>query len=653
MRVSFLHAVFVLFYCFSVQVSTAQTTGQRADQWRGDAVKNEARAFFRAQEEAQILRKGNTGAYAFHDSDGVYHELALKMGDVMVYRKTNNLTASRIIGAADARAQFAVDGSGVRIGMWDMGLVFPHPEFASRLIQGNENNRAGYSTHATHVAGTLAATGLDAEAIGMAPHASLVSYTWDFDYLEMYREAQNGLRVSNHSYGYEVGWERIETADGPAWNYDTFTGAWQFGEYIQWSYYWDNVMELNPYYLIVKAAGNEAGQGPEALSAKHYHSRDTSTPHYDTHERDCATGYGCLDPNASIKNGLVVGALQVDGETLVDFSSVGPTLDGRIKPDLVSVGEAVYSTLNGEAYGVSTGTSMATPTVSGSIGLLLDLEQQYYGNQPYFWASTLKALLIHTADDIGEIGPDYRTGWGRINIARAMNVMQENKQRNESMIMQPEIADTYAVDYYASGGPVKVTLAWTDPVGSHPNAIRDKTKPVLVEDLDVVIEQQGQIYYPYVLNHEARSQPATAGVNILDNVEQVYMPFLPAGPFTVRVSRKEGGGEPVKASLVVTGAAAVTATLIEQSLASGNSKALRVYPNPVVRGETVNIMLSQVSAEQVTLVLYDVAGREMGLVYDGRTRNMSLKYSIPSHLAAGMYFIRSREGGHMASVLVQ
>jgi subtilisin family serine protease len=71
------------------------------------------------------------------------------------------------------------------------------------------------------------------------------------------------------------------------------------------------------------------------------------------------------------KNSLVVGSigeLTADPFTAADarlsnFSSVGPTDDGRIKPDVVANGESLYSSIGSsdDAYGVFTGTSMATP----------------------------------------------------------------------------------------------------------------------------------------------------------------------------------------------------------------------------------------------------------------------------------------------------
>ena len=90
------------------------------------------------------------------------------------------------------------------------------------------------------------------------------------------------------------------------------------------------------------------------------------------------------------------------------FSSWGPTDDGRIKPDVVANGEAVYSTLgSGDvAYGAIGGTSMSTPSACGSAALLIEQFGRLFPGQA-MRASTLKSLLILTATDRGQVGPDY------------------------------------------------------------------------------------------------------------------------------------------------------------------------------------------------------------------------------------------------------
>ena len=97
-----------------------------------------------------------------------------------------------------------LDGTGIVIGLWDGGAArATHQEFTNTGSSRITNSEPGAtSAHATHVAGTLIASGVGAEAKGMAPNASIKSYKFDNDLVEMTNEVlNNNLQVSNHSYG--------------------------------------------------------------------------------------------------------------------------------------------------------------------------------------------------------------------------------------------------------------------------------------------------------------------------------------------------------------------------------------------------------------------------------------------------------------------
>ena len=113
--------------------------------------------------------------------------------------------------------------------------------------------------------------------------------------------------------------------------------------------------------------------------------------------------------------------------TISSFSSTGPTDDGRIKPDLVANGVNLTSTdIGGYDYLTISGTSMSSPNACGSATLLVDQYKRLFGGA--MRASTLKALLIQTADDIGNPGPDYFFGWGLINVKRAADLLIEQRE---------------------------------------------------------------------------------------------------------------------------------------------------------------------------------------------------------------------------------
>lgn len=126
------------------------------------------------------------------------------------------------------------------------------------------------------------------------------------------------------------------------------------------------------------------------------------------------------------KNILTVGAvndvnggyLPLQGPASVQmtgFSSYGPTDDGRIKPDLVANGWLLLSTWGEPNYfAVIAGTSMAAPSVAGSLLLVQEHYEDMHGSDDFMRAATLKALAIHSADETGAAdGPSRATAGGR------------------------------------------------------------------------------------------------------------------------------------------------------------------------------------------------------------------------------------------------
>ena len=132
---------------------------------------------------------------------------------------------------------------------------------------------------------------------------------------------------------------------------------------------------------------------------------------------------------ATAKNSITVGSLVPGTNSLSGFSSRGPTDDGRIRPDLVATGGHT-STLPGDGYGFKTGTSMASPVVTGIAALLIEEWRWLYTlDQPLTQPlppHKVKAILIHTATDLGLPGPDYSFGWGRVNAREAVDLARAN-----------------------------------------------------------------------------------------------------------------------------------------------------------------------------------------------------------------------------------
>ena len=288
-------------------------------------------------------------------------------------------------------------GKDIVIGHWEnSGLpLVNHAEFNGR-VQLKDAVEA--SSHATHTAGTMIAAGVDDRARGMASEAIIHAWNSENDEAEMAAFASEGGLLSNHSYG------QIASSS---------LSAKYYGYYSESARDWDLIAYNAPYYLICKSAGNNRDNG--------FNGRDG--------------GYDILLKKATAKNVLVIGAVKdvpsYSGPQSVeqtDFSSYGPTDDFRIKPDLMANGYKLYSadSFDNNGYDEKSGTSMATPVVTGTVALL---QQLYYRqNSVYMRASTVKALLINSADELGDApGPDFANGWGLLNAERAAMQIQQNK----------------------------------------------------------------------------------------------------------------------------------------------------------------------------------------------------------------------------------
>jgi hypothetical protein len=223
-----------------------------------------------------------------------------------------------------------------------------------------------------------------------------------------------------------------------------------------------------------------------------------------------------------------------------DFTSWGPTDDGRIKPDVMAIGTSMFSTgnANDQAYLTKGGTSMAAPQAAGSLYLIQQLYNRLNKNT-FMLSSTLKAIAIHTALDMETPGPDYKTGYGLIQLDKAADVVQNKSSSHlltESSLIQG-LTKTYTL--VSSGkGPLKATLAWTDPEANTSTQLNDRT-PRLVNDLDIRLTSGSSTYFPFTLNPASPEALPVAADNIRDNVEQILINNpLPGQSFTLTVSHK-------------------------------------------------------------------------------------------------------------------
>jgi len=137
---------------------------------------------------------------------------------------------------------------------------------------------------------------------------------------------------------------------------------------------------------------------------------------------------------------LTVGAVDKQNN-LADYSSRGLTSDGRIKPDVVAPGTSITSTYNDGSFQSLSGTSMATPHVSGQTALLIAANSSLTPAQ-------IKAVVSDTATDLGL--EDYEQGSGLVNVSKSYNsVTYTNTTGNETRENQtftPDISNPVPVD---------------------------------------------------------------------------------------------------------------------------------------------------------------------------------------------------------------
>ncbi|MEM8954807.1 MAG: S8 family serine peptidase [Verrucomicrobiota bacterium] len=517
-------------------------------------------------------------------------------GEVPIYEMDENVNAAISVNAHLVRetAPYSVDGDSWTMGIWEVSGIprLTHTEFSGRVSVGDGTSEM--SDHATHVAGILFAEGVNAAVKGMAPGASLVAHSSTDDTVEMALLAmavanESGrIPVSNHSYGQRAGWVNtswygVFSDDGNAAN----DFVERFGRYTSTSAAWDGIMWNAPYYLAFKSAGNNRNdEAPGALTRWRLNGSVFPILFYDlsAHPGDDSSyrisggheGFDTLTQKSVPKNGITVGSVldavssgnrALSGAILNSFTGFGPTDDGRIKPDLVANGNGLVSTGASSDADTSnrTGTSMAAPGACGAAVLMVDYFARLFPGQGML-GSTLKALLLHTADDLGNVGPDYRYGWGLVNVLAAADlVLGHQSELSRGRMIEGKLGgavsfQSYPV-YYEGLGPLRVTLCWTDPPGAATTA-HDVREARLVHDLNIRVESpSAQLFRPWVMpwvgtyTDANLDASATTGINTVDNVEQIFLEAPPeAGVYTLTVDFAGGLVQgPQTYSLIVTG----------------------------------------------------------------------------------------------------
>ena len=451
-----------------------------------------------------------------------------------LYFETHNINSSRDTKTSALNIGgdlgLNLEGEGFKVGVWDEGHVFKqHDEFQNvtgRVFIGQDlPYDLNYDSHATHVAGTIGASGVSADARGMASKVQIISYDWNNAFIELLADAANDIYISNHSYGISGFSENGQP--NVSYNY--------LGTYDSWASTLDAIHFAKPNFLAVCSAGNEGRE--DNIESSVY-------------------GYDVLTDMSTAKNNMVVANAKntvyfqsgVTIQRINESSSQGPTNDLRIKPDISGIGTQVFSStvssnLNQtNLYSTSSGTSMAAPNIAGSLVLLQEYYYQTKGELPL--SSTLKAITINTASDAGDVGPDPNFGWGIMDSMKSAITISENIA-NET-IFQGTLSQgeeiIFGLEFYNDESEISVTMCWTDPESESLENEIDKEVPVLINDLDLrVIENETVVYFPYALSLENRISNNLWAIktdNFVDNTERIDFTKNEGSTYKIKVSHK-------------------------------------------------------------------------------------------------------------------
>ena len=284
--------------------------------------------------------------------------------------------------------------------------------------------------------------------------------------------ATRHVTVQNHSYGIDI---------------ENYYGAGAMA--------YDNSVATYPGLLHVFSAGNDGAA--------------TSV----TGAYAAIPGFANLTGNFKMaKNVLTVGLVDSFGQVF-SYSSRGPSYDGRIKPDMVAFG--------------SSGTSEAAALVSGAAALVQEAYLERTGTPAS--AALVRAVLLNSADDIPPAGPDYTSGFGSLNLKKALQIIED--QNIEQASVNAGATRTFLLDVPPGNRYLKVMLAWDDPPAK-PNAAK-----ALLNDLDLKVTRESDGTFWWGNNGLDAGNVSTAGgvANDRDTTEQVWLANPQPGIYLVEV----------------------------------------------------------------------------------------------------------------------
>lgn len=595
------------------------------------------------------------------------------------FRQSKNSNADYLQTGQIAGLEGSFNGEGIKYTVFDGGRIYANHVFFNNIpnrITNKEATTINYSSHSTGVAsfigskdynftgnfqysdGTIAASFTNLQLRGVAKNSTMDSYTFQDTVLPGATASTNVFqkiviaqpKISNHSYGTNQGWSAATVNSEAAWVWNgSFTSPNTSydgqGTYLDNDKTYDKIVYDNPSYVIVKSAGNYYNMGPgmpgyPATMKKYYKGPNNTVIEFAATDvlpqRNCLNGYDCIGIGSLAKNIIVVGANNVittnderyTASTDVihsDYSNAGPRDDGGIKPDITAVGtdvvagSTVENTIGSSLIQYGSGTSYSAPIVTGIIGLWTQISKQLF-NGAELNAASAKTLMIHSALEAGNIGPDPHFGWGLINAKKGAELLVGKS--NNTVIFNNETLNnttTNTQTVVASGTePLKVTISWIDPEFTNFTnlwtQLHNNRTSKLVNDLDLKITDltNNTVYYPWKLDVNNPMNPATKGNNTVDNVEQVVIDTPVAGrAYKIEITHKGtllNNAVPAVTSqqnysIIVTGH--------NQSLGTNDTKANALNNLAIAPSITKDVTNILNAPKKSTFTIYDLSGKKL------------------------------------------
>jgi flagellar hook assembly protein FlgD len=283
--------------------------------------------------------------------------------------------------------------SNITVAVIDAGVQTNHPELKGKIVSPYDvtTGRTSVSTdnHGTHVAGVIAATINKTGISGIAPNVKIMPVdVFNGDGANIYDVAEGIMYAVDHKA------DILNLSLG--------------------SYYYSYPLEYAVRYaqskgvVVVAAAGND----------------DTSEYTYP----------------AALPSVLGVSATDSQ-DRITQFSNYGDHID------FAAPGMDIYSTVSGSKYANMSGTSMASPIVSGVSALILS-------KNPFLSPSQVGNILIKSSTDLGNKGWDYLYGYGRVDAYKALSKtptpLHSLKQTSSTFTMKGSNKNN--ISFYAQNG---------------------------------------------------------------------------------------------------------------------------------------------------------------------------------------------------------